>query len=375
MTDYNNTIIATSDWHLGRRLYGLRHLEFDRYKAANVIVDHALRVNARALLVGGDVLDVTRPNSQAVNELMAIHERAVAGGLPVLIVQGNHDRTAPPWYDIFKSSGRGGIRLIDDQLYTLEPRHATEQTITVLGLPEKPAGVLREELKSAPAADVLLMHVSIKEWCGFPSETALSLDDIPAKWSHAVIGDTHTPQVVHVSGGMTAISPGSIELGGKTETTQKRFLSIDVATRAVESIDLETRAKVHVRLTEDSEIESGLKEIEAGVQREAVIYVTYDPFIPGLSQRIERLKTGNAAYIVPEANIVEADLLANADDEEEDDDLSVADFVSRHTDDELLQMAFERLVNSSDNVEDIVRAMEEQARKFAGADVEQCAST
>jgi DNA repair exonuclease SbcCD nuclease subunit len=358
----SNTVIATADWHLGKRLYGLRHLEQDRYDAAWKIIRKAVEINARAILNGGDLLDVVRPHSKPVIELMKMHHYLIENKIPMLVVQGNHDRTDPPWYELFKPDPDGGLVLADDTTTYLKPRTPGEELIGVFGMPEKHVDKMTKELQAANEATILLMHVSIQEWCGFPSKTALPLSNIPAnKWDYAVIGDIHVPHEVVCEQQMTAISPGSIEFGGLGETSQKRYYLVDPIAKTVVHEDLEVRPVVQLTIEDEDQINDALEIIKKGVEKEATIYVVYDPFIPGLIGRIDQLRTGNKAYIQPVPNVTEKDLVEDTGSEETQEDgeeLTLLDFAHKHTDDSDLVSSFQRLIETEDPIEDVVRELQ-----------------
>ncbi|MFO7704906.1 MAG: exonuclease subunit SbcD, partial [Halopseudomonas sp.] len=84
-------ILHTSDWHIGRTLYGRkRYDEFEAFLTwlAQTIEDHAVE----ALLVAGDIFDTSAPSNRA----QALYYRflcRVAGSAcrHVVVIAGNHD--------------------------------------------------------------------------------------------------------------------------------------------------------------------------------------------------------------------------------------------------------------------------------------------
>ena len=367
-----NKVIFTADWHLGKRQYGLKFREQDRYDAAWKIVAMAIEGGYRAILNGGDLLDVVRPHSRAINELMNIHRELVRAGIPMLVVQGNHDRTTPPWYDLFEQTDAGGVTLIDDRTVTLKPRQKSEQALTVEGIPERPVERLTESMEASKGADILLTHVSVRDWIGFPSKTALPISDIPLnRWQYIVIGDTHkTCEQAH--GQSTVFSPGSIETGEKSEQPDKSVFVLDMGTQRIKREPFNTRPIVHLRIDNEDEVPAVLSEVERAVDAGALIYITYNPFIPGLIGRLDSKRKDNNSYIVPETNITEQDLF-DVDDQEElgDDILEFQHFVHHHTEDSVLVKAFGRIVDSVDAIQDIIEDIERAAEE----DTEDAAET
>lgn len=84
-------ILHTSDWHIGRLLYGRkRYDEFEAFLKwlEDVIADHEID----ALLVAGDIFDTTTPSNRSQELYYRFLGRIQASGLRhVVIVAGNHD--------------------------------------------------------------------------------------------------------------------------------------------------------------------------------------------------------------------------------------------------------------------------------------------
>lgn len=84
-------ILHTSDWHIGRSLYGRK-----RYDEAEAFLGWLVRTieeeNIDAVLVAGDVFDNSTPSNRAQELYYRFLARvAASGGRHVVIVAGNHD--------------------------------------------------------------------------------------------------------------------------------------------------------------------------------------------------------------------------------------------------------------------------------------------
>lgn len=84
-------ILHTSDWHIGRSLYGRK-----RYDETEAFLDWLVRViedeNIDVILVAGDVFDNSTPSNRAQELYYRFLARAAASaGRHVVIVAGNHD--------------------------------------------------------------------------------------------------------------------------------------------------------------------------------------------------------------------------------------------------------------------------------------------
>lgn len=84
-------VLHTSDWHLGRTLYGKRrHREFAEFLAwlQQVLTDEAIDV----LLIAGDIFDTNAPGNQAQQLYYQFLANVAATGCRhVVVIGGNHD--------------------------------------------------------------------------------------------------------------------------------------------------------------------------------------------------------------------------------------------------------------------------------------------
>jgi DNA repair protein SbcD/Mre11 len=85
-------ILHTSDWHIGKSLFG-RDLDEDQKYALEQITDHLRQHAYDLLIVAGDIFDRAVPSSESMRlfgrwlgEL-----RSFAPALPIVIIAGNHD--------------------------------------------------------------------------------------------------------------------------------------------------------------------------------------------------------------------------------------------------------------------------------------------
>ena len=99
------TLLHTSDWHLGRRLYGKpRYEEFSQFLEwqLTVVREHAVDV----LVIAGDIFDTSTPSNQAQSLYYHfLHEISQTTCQHVVIVAGNHD--SPNFLDAPKQLLKG----------------------------------------------------------------------------------------------------------------------------------------------------------------------------------------------------------------------------------------------------------------------------
>lgn len=84
-------VLHTSDWHLGRSLYGQRrYAEFDAFLAW--MLDTMRAQQTDVLLIAGDIFDTTTPSNRAMQQYYRFLQQAADTGCQhVVIIGGNHD--------------------------------------------------------------------------------------------------------------------------------------------------------------------------------------------------------------------------------------------------------------------------------------------
>lgn len=84
-------IYHTSDWHLGRMLYGRSLLEDQTYFLEQIFLPHVEREKPAAVILAGDIYDRQVASVEAIRLFDRTLDRLVKLGCKVLAVSGNHD--------------------------------------------------------------------------------------------------------------------------------------------------------------------------------------------------------------------------------------------------------------------------------------------
>lgn len=131
------TLLHTSDWHLGRRLYGkARYAEFEQFLTWQLAVINAHHVDV--LLIAGDIFDTSSPSNQAQTLYYRfLHDVSQTACRHVVIVGGNHD--SPSFLDAphrllkgFNIHVVGSMRdNLDDEILVLNNPNGTPELIIV----------------------------------------------------------------------------------------------------------------------------------------------------------------------------------------------------------------------------------------------------
>lgn len=84
-------IFHTSDWHLGRMLYGRSLLSDQRHFLESLLLPAIEREKPAALLIAGDIYDRQVAPPEAIALFDSTLSRLVEWGVKALIISGNHD--------------------------------------------------------------------------------------------------------------------------------------------------------------------------------------------------------------------------------------------------------------------------------------------
>ena len=112
-------ILHTADWHLGQTFFG-----YDRTEEHEAFLDwlagEILRQEIDALIIAGDVFDVSNPSaaSQSIYYRFIYRVTAENPNLQIVIVAGNHDSAARleaplPLLQAMRTEVRGVVRKLE----------------------------------------------------------------------------------------------------------------------------------------------------------------------------------------------------------------------------------------------------------------------
>lgn len=84
-------ILHTSDWHIGKHLYGWSRLE-EQKQFLEELLDIVETQNIHIIVVAGDIFDVSNPSAEALETTYKYLKKLTANGKrPVIAIAGNHD--------------------------------------------------------------------------------------------------------------------------------------------------------------------------------------------------------------------------------------------------------------------------------------------
>jgi hypothetical protein len=290
--------VFAADLHLSKLVWsGRPDIADDSYRAMSQVVDTALRHRV-PLVLGGDLFDKRKPDSESVAVAYENLERMARENLPVYFNQGQHDMADPPWLTIHPW-----------------PKHIHKQSFELAGyqfygLDWQPAGVLQTELAQIPPRTTFLVaHQVWKEHMGGIGNPEGSVSEVP----HALFlltGDYHHTQITEWPNAngqkMSVVSPGSTHMRAIDEPAQKScylFSRQPDGKVVITAEPLATRPYYEVRINNEFELLSFCQDANTKLPPPAVepsdkllLRVSYAMEIPEVSARI-RQAVSNRAHL------------------------------------------------------------------------------
>jgi len=245
-----HTMLFAADLHLGDRMYGLKDREEDFYSAASVVFDKANYHAVDAVVLAGDIFDISRPQAKAVATLKDGVDTCNA---PVFGIEGNHDRVGTgEWLYVC------GVTPLGQQDY--------DSSLGVYGIDYLKPSLLLEKLEEVALMcenenlriPVLVLHCGFAEM-GDPFAAELTFENVMPFLKRM---KTHTVLVGHIHQHMrkdveydghrvTFLQPGSTEVGSLNEEKDKKVFLVqfnDAELMACEDIPIPTRKFNEIRI-------------------------------------------------------------------------------------------------------------------------------
>lgn len=280
--------VFAADLHLANGAW-LRRPEIagDAIRSFEQIIDYCVD-HRRALVLGGDVIDVTTPPPNVVCVICRQMDRMARDNLPVYYVQGQHELNRDtPWLSVHHWPQHIHRRLIDigGEL--------------VYGLDWQPNLRLQEELSTVPAtAQTLVCHQVWSDFMGV-GVTEGSLGEIPYV-TKVLTGDYHRRRDLTVTGAsgqsISVYSPGSTCMQEISEQPDKYF--IDFVNGWPQDVRLETREFYHEQLLTELSLDAFCLQFLAAKSADVrpLLRVTYLDSLPDVQPRV-KAAVGDAAHI------------------------------------------------------------------------------
>ncbi len=261
-------IIHMSDNHLGKAQFHLAEREEDLYKAFDMAIDLALQQDPDLVIHTGDLFDSYRPHPRAFVRAFDGLLRVVERGIPVAIIEGNHElgpdtvrrRMASPLINLRKLFERLGYGSL---FIRLGPGAIKIGDIIVAGAPYASRGVritdtvesLNRKAKSLcdDCPKVLMIHQGVRGMIKAIYPEVDFSEIAKSSFDYVAMGHYHN-KVVRRSGGRVFAYSGSTEVIETREIPLagegKYILSIDLGRDGIEVKELRLRTRPFLYFSE-----------------------------------------------------------------------------------------------------------------------------
>lgn len=269
-------LVYTADLHLAPLTWlDQPEIRGDAYVAWMQIVDYCLANDVDALLLGGDIFDRPRPDSESVDVFETGLARLAEKEILVYFIQGQHDRAEPPWATALSPLachiGDGGPTAI---------RFDGADSI-VIGYDNTTAAALHEALMQLEVPpEILVVHQLEKGFVPFEGSWDFDMAWVPPETKMVLAGDYHDP----VNAGRlwysgSTYSTDTTEFGARSFLTVRRSGDDLVTTRET----LDKRDVIELSVVTDTHLEDAVAVIRdyepsehvAGVISTPLVYAKY----------------------------------------------------------------------------------------------------
>ena len=308
-------IVFAADLHLAPLIWqDMASLSGDAYRAFMQIVQHCIDEKASALILGGDIFDKPRPDSQSVAVFMEEMARLAKAKIPVYAIQGQHERADPPWAcldDHVQCIGDGVMYEIEDD----------GATITLCGFDNTSAEQLKEAIATTdPAPDILIVHQLAKQLVPFEGAWDFDLKWVPKHTKLVLAGDYH----IHAHEGKLWY-PGSTHMRNISERGAHCFMQIwpEMTEKSkgrgkkkktvrewtekftIGTHPIRTRPVIECTINADSHIDEALATITGHTlhdhldddELQSLVYLQYNPQIEDALSRVEAVCKKNNYFL------------------------------------------------------------------------------
>ena len=215
-----------------------------------------------SLKLPGDIFDSTSPASMDALMFRLQMERMVAADLPVFAIQGNHDRTDPPWFCALSPH----VQYVDGKVFEAAPG------MRIMGFDYRAAGPLREILGTVPPdVSIVMLHQAARQIMDIPGAWNLDPDWAPEWVTDILIGDIHKPVDFSWRKGAKGRYPGSAHMLSIDEPWEKFMLEEHMVDGKLVTTRVPLPSRRYVRTsvrTDDELFEAGKLIREAGFEDE-----------------------------------------------------------------------------------------------------------
>lgn len=304
-------VVLTADNHLRMTSNGSVERGRDFFKAARSVVQIAERCGADAILNAGDFFNTPESLPLLTQQLQTIDHDLQRAGLPMYVVQGNHDYAEPSWISVQQGNHREDLErgvihadgLILDGLVLALPFLSPDD------LRKRLANLTPEEKR----AKILMWHGPVLEFCKFPVDNVITIQDFMVhNWTAVLLGDIHQcsfRRVPHAEGTGSCIIgyPGATELCAADEPLTHTCTVMDIhkhtgVVEAMSHIQVAHREVIALRINSEDELAEAVAKVgnhAASKNPHLMVLAKFSDAVPGVRHALQRA--------VPDSVIIRAE--------------------------------------------------------------------
>lgn len=250
----NGTAIL-ADSHLISQTWRMRpEVQGDSYRSLTFAVTHCIQ-HQLSLQLGGDTLDSTSPSSDDVRVFREQMDRMEEAGLPVYAIQGNHDKTVPPWFLAIHPH----VQHVHGSVYS------PVKGLLMTAFDYMPANELREAVAQIPPTiHTVLLHQAARPIMDIPGAWNFDPAWLP-EWVNTVfMGDIHMPAEFNWGPGTRGFYTGAGHVLALSEPWQTSMLDVRMndGVMSVTRVPLPFRRYVRVSVRSDADMPAALHTIK-----------------------------------------------------------------------------------------------------------------
>jgi DNA repair exonuclease SbcCD nuclease subunit len=314
-------IVFAADLHLSPLIWqDMPGLYGDAYTALGEIVEYCIKNKPVALILGGDIFDRTRPDSQSVDVFLSAMQLMADNNILVYAIQGQHERADPPWARVSKR-----VRCsVESPFVTVTDG---DVDITIGGLDNMPMTQLQTALASMkPVPDILVLHQMAKEVMPIDGAWDFDMEWVPKDVKLVLAGDYHIPTVPPELGRL--VYAGSTHMRSLDELGPHSFITVaplikkksaksktSVWTGAfdVQRVPFHGRTVIQLRVMTPEDLTAALDTLDkaAVVKDDKLVYMKYSPAVQDALQRISDVCKAKGLFLRTKSMSVGTEVVAD----------------------------------------------------------------
>jgi DNA repair exonuclease SbcCD nuclease subunit len=249
----------------------------DAYEGFRQVVEHTLK-HANLLVLAGDIFDRVNPDSESVKYFLDLIQKLRDANIPVMAVQGQHDRSTPPWPCL-----HDWVQHIHGKVVELEDMEVTGK-VRIIGFDQSSSDDLKASLKGIGKRkkeshpEIIVLHQIAQDAIDIETDKGKAWDFekewLPSGTKFVMLGDNHEPISFENDNGTKCEYSGATHMRKIDEPREHSLPILDTTTWTVERFPLLSRPVIDLRVMTEEHLEDALEKIRAaGLSEELAVSI------------------------------------------------------------------------------------------------------